>query len=334
MKKIILQSSLIVVVLIIIFLFSKTSYGSNFNNDTNLIKGERAEEIDGMLHKVEYLYGSPLFYDLDSMLDGLGVEVYPEDRLAVFPDPSFGLGSKIVLQRANVVVINDAGQEKIYRTWKTTIQAVLEENGIEVGEKDIIEPDKESRLLAFHSSRNIIAREGREEPTPVIAQVTITRVAETELKEYQSIDYQVITKKDPELEKGKTRIGQYGQKGSKELTYAIRRENGQEVSRQLISSEIVRQPEDKIIYEGTKIVIYGTGTATWYDWIGGMTAASNSLSYGTKVRVVNLANGKSVEVTVVDHGIRSSAIIDLSAEAFSQLAPLGQGRISVRLEKP
>jgi rare lipoprotein A (peptidoglycan hydrolase) len=43
---------------------------------------------------------------------------------------------------------------------------------------------------------------------------------------------------------------------------------------------------------------------------------------------------KRHRVTIVDRGIQSSAIIDLSAEAFKQLATLGTGKISVTLEKP
>ena len=125
-----------------------------------------------------------------------------------------------------------------------------------------------------------------------------------------------------------------GSEGKKELTYAVRRENGEEVSRQLVARDIIREPLDQVILKGTKIISYGEGTATWYDWIGGMTAASNSLSYGTIVKVTNISNGKSVEVKIVDHGIQGGAIIDLSDTAFSQLSPLSKGKIQVRLEKP
>jgi rare lipoprotein A (peptidoglycan hydrolase) len=54
------------------------------------------------------------------------------------------------------------------------------------------------------------------------------------------------------------------------------------------------------------------------------------------VRVVNLANGKSVEITTSGGGIKTSGrIVDLSTSAFQALgATLGQGTIkNVRLEK-
>ena len=64
-----------------------------------------------------------------------------------------------------------------------------------------------------------------------------------------------------------------------------------------------------------------------------MCIRDSSLPYGTKV-LVRASNGREVVVKIVDHGIQGGAIIDLSREAFSQLAPLGAGRILVTLEKP
>jgi len=66
-----------------------------------------------------------------------------------------------------------------------------------------------------------------------------------------------------------------------------------------------------------------------------LIAASNIVPRGTKVRVVNLYNGKSVDVLIVGGGLRSDRIIDLSTGAFLALgASLNQGLIKqVRLEK-
>jgi rare lipoprotein A len=80
-------------------------------------------------------------------------------------------------------------------------------------------------------------------------------------------------------------------------------------------------------------VVYGTGQATWYSRNATMVAASNTIPKGTLVRVVDLANGKSVVVEIDDAGIQGGAIIDLSDDAFAALAPLGAGVINVRVEK-
>lgn len=94
--------------------------------------------------------------------------------------------------------------------------------------------------------------------------------------------------------------------------------------------------------------VSGTGKASWY---GGkfhgrttasgavfnkyeMTTASNIHRMGTRLRVTNLANGKSVVVKVTDTGGfgKYGRVLDLSQGAFQKIANLGSGVIRVRYE--
>ncbi|WP_039912904.1 septal ring lytic transglycosylase RlpA family protein [Cellvibrio mixtus] len=63
------------------------------------------------------------------------------------------------------------------------------------------------------------------------------------------------------------------------------------------------------------------------------TAAHKNLPFGTKVRVTNLANGKTVIVKINDRGpfIRGR-ILDLSKSAFSSIASVSSGIIEVKIE--
>jgi len=336
MKKLLIQSGLIVVVLVIITIFSQAAKGSEIIDNPNNYFGEKAEDVNGILHKVEIHPGSYLYTNNKSMIDGLNLEVYPEDKVEIFPDPSLGVGSIVKITRASIVLIVDGGEEKVFRTWKNTVGEVLAENNIQTDENDKVNPSPDTSLsmLMTDENRNVVSREGRTFESPIITTINITRVSETEMVETEEIAYKTITKKDADLERGVTKVSQVGRTGLKKMIYSIRKENGEIVDKNLVSTEVIREPEDKIILEGTKVITYGTGIATWYDWIGGMTAASNTLPNGTMVKVINTANGKSVEVKIVDHGIQGSAVIDLSDEAYSQLAPLGTGKITVRLEKP
>ena len=64
-----------------------------------------------------------------------------------------------------------------------------------------------------------------------------------------------------------------------------------------------------------------------------MTAAHRSLAFGTKVRVTNLDNGKSVVVRINDRGPHvKSRIIDLSGVAAEKLGMLDAGEATVRIE--
>lgn len=79
------------------------------------------------------------------------------------------------------------------------------------------------------------------------------------------------------------------------------------------------------------------GKASWYRYKSGLFTASPDFPVGTKLRVINLDNKKSVDVVVNDHGPDRSKLpnrtVDLDAVAFARLAPLGQGTINVAVEK-
>lgn len=64
-----------------------------------------------------------------------------------------------------------------------------------------------------------------------------------------------------------------------------------------------------------------------------MTAAHRSLPLGTKVRVTNVRNSKSVEVSINDRGPRHAGrVIDLSAAAAMKIGMKKTGNSLVKLE--
>jgi rare lipoprotein A len=91
-----------------------------------------------------------------------------------------------------------------------------------------------------------------------------------------------------------------------------------------------------------------TGKATWYsDKLDGRTTASGAkydkhkltaahltLPFGTKVKVTNLSNGKSVVVTINDRGPfgKKERIIDLSRAAAEKIGMIEAGVVDVTVE--
>lgn len=65
-----------------------------------------------------------------------------------------------------------------------------------------------------------------------------------------------------------------------------------------------------------------------------LTAAHRTLSFGTKVKVTNLANDKSVVVEINDRGpFKKSREIDLSKKAFMEITDnKNHGTLKVRIE--
>lgn len=263
---------------------------------------------------VETYFGNPEGVDLQSQISNLNLTVHREDVVTNFPDPQMNLGSIIRITRATPVKVRDGKKEIEYRTWVNTVKDLLDEQKIELGQDDKIEPVLSVPLL----------------PDQLIM---ITRVEITKVTAKEAVDFKKVTKDDPTLDKGLTKITQTGKKGERTKIFEVRRENWEEVSRKLLDNKITKEPVDEVILKGTKELVYGTGKATWFG-APPLTAAHNSLPKGTMVEVKNVANGKTVVVKIIGGGIMGSAIIDLSPDAFQKLAPLGTGVIQVRLTKP
>jgi rare lipoprotein A len=74
-----------------------------------------------------------------------------------------------------------------------------------------------------------------------------------------------------------------------------------------------------------------TSSGEVYD-MNGLTAAHRTLPLGTRIRVTNLATGRSVDVRINDRGpFVDGRILDLSRAAASRIGPLAAGIFRVRL---
>lgn len=97
----------------------------------------------------------------------------------------------------------------------------------------------------------------------------------------------------------------------------------------------------------TRLTRLKSGLASWYgEMFDGqqtasgrqyneneMTAAHKTLPFGSKVKVTDLRNRRSVLVTITDRGVlRPGRVIDLSVAAARQLRMVGRGVDPVQLE--
>ena len=64
-----------------------------------------------------------------------------------------------------------------------------------------------------------------------------------------------------------------------------------------------------------------------------LTAAHRSLPFGTKVKVTNVKNGKSVVVKINDRGPHNkSRVLDLSKTAFNEIGSIDSGTLNIEME--
>lgn len=237
----------------------------------------------------------------------------PTEKTINLIPSGLGLGSIQIKLTAPTYEIEDGPNKISFTTFKRGVRGILDEAGIILAKEDRVEP-----------SPNQIAKDKK---------IKITRVMESEIEEFETLPYQTKEILDPNLERGLTRIDQAGSSGKRRLLYFVRRENGIEVNKNLISDEVVEKPENKIIRIGTKIVVLSSisGEASWTKGI----TAMREYRRGTLIRVTNLANGKSVETRVEGWGPQSytGRILDLAENEFEKIADLGSGTTNVLVEE-
>jgi len=229
--------------------------------------------------------GAETFNGVSSNIDpvkiipDLNIPYYPEDRISTLPDPKVGIGSVITINRAPAISIKDGKRSKEYRSWVATVGELLSEKGIELGTDDKMSPTVDAQII-----------DG--------SVVTITRVAITTIVETKLIDFQIQNKEDPNLDYGKKRV-EVGEKGEKKLTYRVRREDGDEVERALLNTEITKQPVNQINYTGTKVTVLSSIRIVAKTYMpSNCSIVSANYKRGTLVRITNLANGVRIFGTV------------------------------------
>ena len=264
----------------------------------------------------ESYFAPPTTKTIDDICSYLGITIYKEDMVMIFPDPSLGIGTKIEIKRAPMLYINDGGTKWIGRTWAETIVEYFQEKKIDLGPDDRVSPDPQTLIKSG-------------------MRVDVTRVAKTTEKVEEVIYYKTRYIDDKNLEKGKSRVERAGENGLKETIYEYTTENGARVDRRVLEEHIVKSPVDKIVARGT-LVNYKyltTGGATWLDYSDPNRCAYKYAVYkgrywGDTIRVTY--GNKSVTCRVLDVGPNddSGAVVDLSRQYFSKLAPTWLGRIS------
>ena len=304
------------------------------------------------------------------LLEQEEISLGAHDRVLPFPDASLSEGMQVrVLLAKEITLLLDGAQRTVWVTGDKSVRDVLEQVNIRAGRNAYLEPSRgasvedgdlivykpavDVRLTVGGRTREVITNAedvglllddlGVEigpqdivEPrlrTPLQAgiEVQVIRVVQKEIAEDLPIPYPTEIRKSADLMLGIRRVEQEGASGLLRKTFEVRLEDGKQVERRLTGTEVIRKPVSRVVVEGTRPPHVETGLASWYHRVG-MVAAHKTLPFGTQVKVTNLANGRSVVVVINDRGpYIGGRIIDLSDDAYAQLAALGSGTIQVRI---
>ena len=241
---------------------------------------------------------------------GESVQIGDSVRKVLVVNPKNGFGGIEATFVAPKYLVNDAGKASSVQSFKRVVGDILADGGYQLAKEDIVNPPATTAMTA-----NLI---------------DITRVTVAEIEEFETLPYQTKEIEDPNIDRGVRKVTQEGKTGKKTFTYRVRRENGVEVSRDLVKTEVISKPEDKIIKIGTRVVVLSSvkGYATATNRSDAVVSAN--YKRGTLLRITNTANGVSIFKTVnYTWGIASApegVVLDLSWSILDELKYNGGGK--------
>jgi uncharacterized protein YabE (DUF348 family) len=248
-----------------------------------------------------------------------GLHLGPHD--SVRPPRSTRLrdGLRIEVERAPMLTLVLNGRSRTLPVLGGTpsIREALAQARVHVDPDDVVTPGLDQRPLSGMTVR-------------------VTRVTYREFSRVEHVPFATRTLYDPSMKVGTSRTERQGRDGHELVTYRVRLEDGGEVDRQVVSAQMFQMPQDAEVVVGTdareREATWQEGEASWYAR-DGFGAAHRWLPKGTAVTVTNLDTGASITVIIDDRGPYGvpGRVLDLSREAFEELAPTGQGVLEVYL---
>lgn len=151
-------------------------------------------------------------------------------------EPSLNMAVKrhteIVVTRAFKVKVIADGKQYPLVTTPVSIKEAIKLAGVSLGSKDIVKTLPVTQTVP-----------GQE--------IEVIRVTESQVKEQAAIPFGVERTSDDTLERGLTRTVVQGQNGVAMNTVKIVYQNGLEVKREVLKSETVQQPRNRVVAMGT-----------------------------------------------------------------------------------
>ena len=196
--------------------------------------------------------------------------------------------------------------------------------------------------------------------------ISYTNVEKRATSKEEAVPFEKKEEKSDELEEGKTKVTTEGVNGVKTQNFVEVYHNGTLVSSELQNEQVTKEPVTQVTQVGTKkkasksseggsgsgsggdgdlSPANGSSCKASYYWQGQMTAsgerfnpsdltaAHKTLPLGSKVKVTNPSNGKTVVVRINDRGpYVAGRCLDLSKAAMETIGGTSSGVITVNYE--
>lgn len=168
-------------------------------------------------------------------LDGLGITVSPTDKMNYELTDAVKDGMVITIMSAKSVTLNADDKSVKYAIYQGTVADLLSLAQITLGEDDYTNPAIDTEL--------------KENMTVTVYRVELKTETET-----NALPFNTVTQDDSSLTSGTKKVATNGEEGEEEISYEVKYVNGKEISKTEVSRKTVKEPVDKVIKVGTKMV--------------------------------------------------------------------------------
>ncbi|PLT32660.1 hypothetical protein CUU64_17835 [Bacillus sp. V5-8f] len=195
---------------------------------------------------------------------------------------------KISIERAFPLKLVVGGNHRQVWSTSTTVADFLRQQGVKLNKLDRVEP-------------------GLGEDVKAGIAINVIRVEKVTDVVEEPVEFEVITKKDSSLVKGKEKLISAGKNGLVSRQYTVVKENGKEINRQLLSETMIERKEDKVVAIGTKslatnVLLGEKGGRELFVSSTAYTAGCNGCS-GITATGINLRSNPGAKIIAVDPGV-------------------------------
>ncbi len=168
------------------------------------------------------------------LLEANNISVSSADTVEVSDDQKLTDGMQIIIHRAMPIKLYADGEERTVNILAGTVEDVIREAGIELGEYDEVYPELSANIT-------------------VGTTVSVIRVEVKEITETSAIEYKEIRKQSDKYAKGEEVLAQEGKNGTLKKVINVVYKDGVEFKREVVSSTVVKKAQDEIVYIGTHV---------------------------------------------------------------------------------
>ncbi|UNC90682.1 3D domain-containing protein [Candidatus Contubernalis alkaliaceticus] len=183
---------------------------------------------------------------VEEALSETEIRLYSRDEIYPSLETPLEKEMKVTIKRAFPVHVAISDDQVTHWTTKSSVREIIQNLDIVLGIEDEVEPSLSS-LVDKETTINIV------------------RVEREYVVEEVELAYSVVRRGNSSLDRGSTRTVQRGKPGLREDTWEIVYRDGEEIGREVISSEIVQPKQDEIIEVGENSVLSRDGYTMNYN---------------------------------------------------------------------